>query len=397
MIFEKPPQSITGEDIVGLVGRVAEGKTVDFKKELPGRGHTDKRNFLKDVSSFANASGGYLIYGIDEDEGVASEICGIGDGNLDELILSLENLIRSSIQPRIQGHIIRPIFVSEEKRVLLIYIPRSWNQPHVVDYDGHWRFYSRNSKGNYDLDIAEVRAAFALNESISERLRLFRAERLGNIIAKETPVPLFSETLTILHLIPLTSLSLSPPNIDFQPLLKQPDFANLLHPLNGGAANTRFNFDGYLTYYPAPDGRTSYSYLQLFRNGIVESVDSRLLQAKYNEIPRIPSIELETQLINGFRRFSRVLQNCEVYPPFVVMISLLNIKDFILIPLNVYPAFIEDFVRIDRNELIIPEVIVNDFDVDHARILQPVFDSIWNAAGYAHSQNYDDSGNRVER
>ncbi len=49
-------------DIEALVANeVREGRTLDYKENLPGNSDGDKTEFLADVSSFANASGGYIL------------------------------------------------------------------------------------------------------------------------------------------------------------------------------------------------------------------------------------------------------------------------------------------------------------------------------------------------
>lgn len=55
---------------------VSEGRTIDYKRELPGNSDGDKKEFLADVSSFANTSGGDLILGVDENAGVPIQITG---------------------------------------------------------------------------------------------------------------------------------------------------------------------------------------------------------------------------------------------------------------------------------------------------------------------------------
>jgi len=49
-----------------IANGVPEGKTIEYKKVLPGNFDGDKKEFLADVSSFANTAGGDLIFGIDE-------------------------------------------------------------------------------------------------------------------------------------------------------------------------------------------------------------------------------------------------------------------------------------------------------------------------------------------
>ncbi|MEM7557457.1 MAG: hypothetical protein AAF378_25920 [Cyanobacteria bacterium P01_A01_bin.84] len=48
---------------------------------------------------------------------------------------------------------------------------------------------------------------------------------------------------------------------------------------------------------------------------------------------------------------------------------------------------------IDRNNLLMPEVMVENFNFEPSKVLKPIFDAVWNACGYPGSRNYDDSGN----
>ena len=77
-LSNKPLESLEKSDLQSLVeNQVPEGKTIDYKQALPGNSDSDKREFLADVSSFANAVGGNLIYGIKEESGVPVEVSGL--------------------------------------------------------------------------------------------------------------------------------------------------------------------------------------------------------------------------------------------------------------------------------------------------------------------------------
>jgi len=66
------------EDVQRLCdNRVEESHFLEFKAERIGGANDDKREFLADVSAFANASGGDLVLGVKEEGGTAVEICGI--------------------------------------------------------------------------------------------------------------------------------------------------------------------------------------------------------------------------------------------------------------------------------------------------------------------------------
>src|SRR6266536_3047160 len=100
-IKNKPLDLVNEADLQALVdNKVREIKTIEYKRALPGNADAEKQEFLYDVSSFANASGGDLIFGVTEIDGVASKVSGLDLGTVDQDILRLENIIRDGIEPR---------------------------------------------------------------------------------------------------------------------------------------------------------------------------------------------------------------------------------------------------------------------------------------------------------
>ena len=49
-----------------LEKRVPEGHHLDYKETLSGNNDRAKREFLKDVTAFANANGGDILIGVEE-------------------------------------------------------------------------------------------------------------------------------------------------------------------------------------------------------------------------------------------------------------------------------------------------------------------------------------------
>src|SRR5664280_2298642 len=130
--------TITNADVEALVtNAVAEGRTIEYKQQLPGNSDEEKREFLADVSSFANAGGGDILYGVvekrDSDNkptGIPEKAQGLPGINTDSEILRLDESIRSGIDPRIPGYRIRGIDGFSAGPVLLIRVPKSWASPH---------------------------------------------------------------------------------------------------------------------------------------------------------------------------------------------------------------------------------------------------------------------------
>ena len=191
-MIDRPIRDIAKADVDRLIeNKVHEERTIEYKEALPGSADKDKREFLADVSSFANAAGGDLLYGVKADKGVPTEAIGCKFDERD--VLRLESVIRDCVQPRILGMQMVPISGFPQGSVLLVHVPASWYGPHMVTFDKWTRFYTRSSAGKSRMDITEIRAAFLGSEALPEKIRQFRLERIGRIAADETPVRLVPE------------------------------------------------------------------------------------------------------------------------------------------------------------------------------------------------------------
>lgn len=273
LIHNRPFEALDESDLQALVDdHVQEAKTIEYKQSLPGNSDGEKKEFLYDVTSFANASGGLLIYGMREKDGRAEELAGLEAADVDARMLRLQSVILSGVDPRIPGLGIRPVPLGTGRVAILIRVPKSWALPHMVKYGGSSKFYSRNSAEKYQLDVAELRSLFALSETTAERVRNFRAERLMKIIAGETPVPMDEHPRLVLHLIPLGAFDPAA-RFDLSSLQRETDN---FRPMRASAWNgPRHNFDGMYTY--ATQEKLARAYVQLFRSGIVEAVDTSML------------------------------------------------------------------------------------------------------------------------
>src|SRR2546421_9344316 len=113
MLFNKPLAEIEESDLQMLVDNaVREGREVEYKEALIIQTEGQKQEFLNDVSSFANTTGGYLLYGIKEskaDAGRPIEVCGLKDDNPGKRIGDMENIIRTGLDPQLYGVTILPV------------------------------------------------------------------------------------------------------------------------------------------------------------------------------------------------------------------------------------------------------------------------------------------------
>jgi hypothetical protein len=393
MPLEKPIDQVVEADLRALIeNQVSERKTIEYKQALPGSSEGDRKEFLGDVSSFANASGGHLVYGMKEEGGLPIELCGLDVVDADSMVSALDNRIRDGIKPRMPGVIVWPVPLAAAKKAIVIRIPKSFASPHMVTYAGTSRFYARNSNGKYQLDVDEIRAAFLLSDRVAERIREFRLDRIAKIDADETPVPLSGGTRVVLHVVPLSAFSVAA-RLDPQWLSALgPDRCPLFPLAHHGWSNQRFNFEGLVRYTGSYLSQHDISaYLQIYRNGTLEGVDASLLEP-YEGKCLVPSIAFEKDILESARNYFLSLKRLQVDPPFALMLSLLGVSGYrISFETSVRPRVDVGF---DRATVSTPEQIIEGFDVDLSAVMKPTFDMVWNAAGWARSLCYDEEGRR---
>jgi len=107
-MINKKIEDITEADLQALIdNKVLEGKTIEYKRELPTNADSGKKEFLADVTSFANTSGGDLLFGIEEDHASHEprSLIGIEVDNIDNENISIgSNLHYSQLIPRRNKH-----------------------------------------------------------------------------------------------------------------------------------------------------------------------------------------------------------------------------------------------------------------------------------------------------
>jgi hypothetical protein len=388
-MISKAITAITKPDIDALVqNQVREGRTNEYKLVLPGNSDDEKREFLADISSFANAGGGDLLYGIRADDGVPQEAVGLAC-NIDTEIQRLESLMRDCLDPRIPGVRIAPIEGFPQGSVLLVRIPRSWASPHMIAFKNLSRFFTRNSAGKHQMDVTEIRSAFLLSESLPEKIKAFRDKRLGRIVACETPLPLCEGAKLVIHILPVPSFS-----SDFRIAMSTfKEEGHNFKPMDVSGWDYRFNLDGYLTFSINRQDACCRSYCQIFRGGQVEAVSTCLVEGS-PEKPYIASVAFERGAIMAVHQYLTVLAKLEVPSPVIIFISLLDVLG---VNLAVKGYFSHDPAPIDRDTLLLPDILIDEYETltdakDTARTLRPVFDALWNACGYECSYSYDKDG-----
>ncbi|MBD0822647.1 AlbA family DNA-binding domain-containing protein [Aestuariibaculum marinum] len=148
--------NLTIDDINSLIENgIEESVHLDFKASGSlSKNDKKKLEIAKDVSAFANSDGGYIIYGIEEENHKASKISPI-DGN--EFTKEwLEQIIQTRIQRKIESVKIIPIRINGniKESIYVIRIPVSILCPHMTSDK---RFYKRYNFESVQMEEYEIR------------------------------------------------------------------------------------------------------------------------------------------------------------------------------------------------------------------------------------------------
>ena len=380
-MFFKSLAEVTIEDIQDLCdNRVLESRFIDFKVDPIGNADRDKREFLADISAFANSSGGDLVLGVQTEEGAAAKIVGMQLSDVDKEKLRLGNILRDGLEPRVANIDYSWLQIDVGRGVMIVRCPRSWMAPHRVTFLKDMNFYVRNSAGKNPMSVEELRQAFTFGREISDRLRRFRAERIKAINGNDVPVNLRTSPKVVLHIIPLSSV-VDPLDLQFN--LRGP--ANMA-PLRWASYSHEHTLEGFVTF-ATPEPSDSYSLM--FRDGAVESVSGINPNGTNG---KVSLAAFERLVLNGWKNYCEFADYYNVKAPFYVFVSMIGIIGRV----PDYHFFADESPRAARkNEVMFSEAVV---DVDNIRtageqIFKRLFNTAANVFGLAKSLSYDAAGN----
>ncbi len=366
--------------------KVSESKHLEFKQEAVGGSDSDRKEFVADVTAFANAAGGDIVFGITEgDDATAEQIVGIAFADKDQEERRLSDMIRNGTEPRFTDFEFKWIDIIQGMAVLVLRIARSWTSPHRVTLRGHDKFYIRDTTGKHPMNVDELRTAFTQASTLTDRIRSFRHERCKLIENDEAPVPMSLLPRIVLHIFPLISFA-DPPFIRFDYQSAVPS------PLGSSGANFLFTLEGRVSHSGSrKDSENVRAYTLFFRSGAVEAVATigEEMQAggKALRVPRA-----ERMLIEKIPEYLKYLTSKEIRPPFYVCITLLQLQGY---DIQVSREQFDDFARPKlRQTLWLPECEITDAHLNEeiAKVLKPTFDLLWNSFGFPASPNYDSNG-----
>lgn len=360
-----------------------ESTYLEFKRDSYGSTDANKKEFLKDITSFANCLGGHLLIGIDEEDGAASALTPLTIG-IDPELCRLEDIARTGIEPTIVGLRMKPV-KTDGGCVIAIHVPRSFNPPHRVIHKNTNRYYSRSSSGVYELSLEELRLLFGQQRNTEERAKAFVDERFLRIQSNDGAMPISAAAcILVMHLVPLPDFSAGR-RIGIGALEDQ---QKCFRPIDTRGFSSRINLDGY-NFYDGCDG-----YTQIFRNGSVEATTTRMFTDP-NGGRSIPSEALPRTLIESLTQYLRGLRALEASPPILLQISMSGVQGIRMVVNRKQvsrepPAY-------DREVLSLPHATIMDYrdDENYESVVAEQMKFLWNAFGFRTSFYFDEDGNRI--
>lgn len=219
-INNKTFMEVDESDLIVLVDNpdYRESDYLDYKEKFSFLEILDKKEkekkvfeFRNDICAFANADGGYLIYGISDENGCAKEIIGIDieDDNTDKFELDRRNNLTPILpkQPKVFFHFVK---LSNGKYVVIIFIKKDSFAPyiHLVD-EKDYKIYRRNGNQKKVMTYSEMKNMFNQSLSLEKEMYNYRIDRIGYFKNQEDTDEHHYSQFMMIHFIPETFMDSS--------------------------------------------------------------------------------------------------------------------------------------------------------------------------------------------
>ena len=150
----------TYDDMKNLIGREIESLYIEFKKTADGplRMGSNADNFARALSGFANSAGGVLVWGMDEQQGIATELKPFPDFKVFEA--DCNDMAGQWVIPTLDGFRVKSIESADEpgKGFVIMLAPQSDRAPHI-NQRTH-RYYQRSGASFVRMEHFQIEDMF---------------------------------------------------------------------------------------------------------------------------------------------------------------------------------------------------------------------------------------------
>lgn len=320
-LFSQPLHTITKEDLESLLTEgVRESQTLDYKQSISLETNEAKTEFLRDLTAFANTSGGDYIIGIAEANGVPTAIPGFApQPNIDRFELQIQELARRWSKPPLPPLSFHEVKGFPNGSVLIIRVQRSYNAPHLPSVNDETPFEARRSNGKSKMTVGELREVFLRSDAIAAQMSAFLQRRLDRIQLRSLT---YNAAAAVVHVMPLASFS-----GDFSIEIDKINPYQLRSGQFFDVPSSRHNYLGLKGYCPNVTGHPL-SEAQVFRSGIIEGISYTVIghpgahHGEFNDSRLVVNGLIDEEFVRATKTYLTILAEQEVPPPVFVAWSI---------------------------------------------------------------------------
>lgn len=364
-----------------IAARTPESPTLEFKSTVPERSDKGRAEFLKDVSAFANAEGGTILYGIQEEKGEANKRSGLRLDDLDSEIRRLTQMLEAGIEPRLPSLTFQHL-PSPDGDVLALHVPRSFDGPHRYHFNGHTKFVQRMNTHVSELSFDQLRSAFSRTSARVEKLRKQWNEDLD---LSNTWRPLQAGAVCVVRLASIAGAEgrqLIDPKVAYENWSKL-----IFSDWMGG--NSAFNYQGLVTY-PSRTENPTRGLAQVNRYGSITAYDA--VRVEWEGKDTIPAMRLGDFIVSAAHTLRSFALAVGLRGSALLNVALVRADGHVLGSRDGYGF--DQFTAATTGSILTPDIWIEDL-VDEGRvdpILQPSFDLLWQSFGRSHCHWFDENG-----
>ena len=134
--------------------------------------------FRNDICAFANSEGGYIIYGISDNQGTAADLIGVEIEDPDKYELFLRNKL-TPILPKVPPIQFRFVKLSNGRYLVIMYIGHDYYAPYIhIEDQKNYRIYKRDGNQKTIVGYTELKNMFIQSRVLEDEIQGFRKKRI---------------------------------------------------------------------------------------------------------------------------------------------------------------------------------------------------------------------------